>query len=314
MSSGIRDLFAIRNDFEYRNWLAVGDALLILSDGLRQYAGQEMKALHYSISKSVGLAAKCSCKFIPGKKVNPHGRATACVWGQELKKNHVFKNKTHIPWEQSDSSKWHDPVVGYWEITKLFMSDLGSDRTKVTDPDSTDTGPLLNLFRFCKHFNIQKPLLKAVSDRRNQWAHAPKRKLSDSDKKAAFQDIRLLMNDPQLLTSTDVQACKPKIDEVEVDEVLIAGKDELRVLEEYQRIKESEHHERKEKNITVIFALLCFLMLLPSRSVSSTLQWLFTIFLIFSTVGDKTGIVSDEGKEPLISRLEKVEAYVSEFS
>ena len=160
------------------------------------------------------MQASC-CKCSPGTKPNPHGRAkTYCAWAQELKKNHVFRNKTHIPWHQSDNNKWHDPVFGYWEVAKLFMSDLGSDPAAVTDPCSTDIAPLLNLFRFCKLFNIQKLLLKAVSDRRNQWAHAPERRLSDSDKKAAFHDIKLLMNDRELVTSNDVQACKLKIDEV----------------------------------------------------------------------------------------------------
>ena len=301
MSSGGRNLFDIRNDSKYRNWLAIGDALLFLSDGLSQYAEHEMKALHDSIIKNIGPTAKCNCKFTPGKKPNPHGGATACTWAQELKKNHVFKNKSHIPWDQSDSRKWHDPVLGHWEIAKLFMSDLGSDSAAVTDPDSTDVGPLLNLFRFCKHFNIQKPLLKAVSDRRNQWAHARKHKLANSAKKAAFQDIKLLMSDPELQASKDVQACKPKINAIEAEDVLIAQKDELRVLEEYRRIEERENSQKKEKYSTIILALLCFLMLLPSRSVPSMLQWLFTIFFIFSKVGDKSRIASDEGKELLIS-------------
>ena len=300
----------LRNDPEYVNWLAVGEALLFLSDGLRQYAEQEMKQLHASITRSVGPTAKCNCKFIPtGKKRNPHGQAKACAWAQELKKNHVFRNKNHIPWDQSDSSKWHDPVLGYWEIAKLFMSDLGSDAATVTDPDSTDVGPLLNLFRFCKHFNIQKPLLKAVSDKRNQWAHAPKQRLSDSDRKAAFQDIKLLMNDSELLTSKDFQACKPKINKLEAEDVLMARKDELSVLKEYQRIKECEDHEKKEKFNTVILVLLFFLTRLPSRSAPSMLHWLFTIFFIFSKVGDKGGMISDEGKELLISRLQKVKVF-----
>ena len=292
----------LRNDPEYGNWLAVGEALLFLSDGLRQYAEQEMKQLHSSITQSVGLTAKCNCTFIPGKKRNPH--AKACAWAQELKKNHVFKNKTHIPWEQSDSSKWHDPVVGYWEIAKLFMSDLGSDAATVTDPDSTDIGPLLNLFRFCKHFSIQKTLLKAVSDRRNQWAHAPKRKLGNSDKKAAFQDIKLLMNDPELLSSKDVQACKSKINEVEAEDDSIAQNDELRILKEYQRIKESEDHEKKGK-ITFGLILLLVLMSIPWRSLSSTMYCcLMAILFIFSQVGDKSGIVLDEGKD--LVRVQKI--------
>jgi hypothetical protein len=295
MSSGVQDLLKIRNDPKYRNWHAVGDGLMFLSDGLRKYAENKMKEFHALITKKVGSAAKCNCKIIPGTKPNPHGRATVCVWAQELKKNHIFKNKTHIPWDQSDSSKWHDSVVGYWEIAKLFMSDLGLDPTKVTDPNSTDIGPLLNLFRFCKHFNVQKPLLKAVTERRNQWAHAPKRRLSNGDKNAAFQDIKLLMNDPELLISKEVQDCKTTINKVETANVLILEENQLRLMEEYRRIQECENIRMQEK-IKLILTLLLFAILIPWRSIPGLLQWCLTVFFIFTQVGDRSGIVSEEGK------------------
>ena len=308
-------MLKIRNDSEYRNWHAVGDALMFLSDGLKKYAENKMKELHAVITTTVGgPAVKCSCKCTPGTKLNPHG--TVCNWAKELKKFHVFKKKADIPWHQSDSSKWNDPVSGYWEIAKLFMSDLGSDAAKVTDANSTDVGPLLNLIRFCKHFKVQKHLLKAVTDRRNQWAHAPNNKLSDGDKKAAFQDIRLLINDPELLTSKEVQDCKPTINKLEVAEVSILEENELRLIEEFRRIKECENLQMKEKLdaakkeikflrrivnslvslVTVILTLLLFVMSIPWRKIPSFVQWCFAVFFIFSYVGDKSGIVSDDGK------------------
>ncbi len=329
MSFGAQELLEIRNDHGYRNWHAVGDSLMFLSDGLKKYAENKMKELHAAITTNVGgPAVKCSCKCIPGTKLNPHG--TACIWAQELKKFHVFKKKADIPWHQSDSSKWHDPVSGYWEIAKLFMSDLGSDAAKVTDASSTDVGPLLNLIRFCKHFKVQKHLLKAVTDRRNQWAHAPNNKLSDGDKKAAFQDIRLLINDPELLTSKEVQDCKPTINKLEVGEVSILEENELRLIEEFRRIKECDNLQMKCENLqmkcenlqmkeklneakkeikvlrrivislislgTVILTLILFVMSIPWRKIPSFMQWCFAVFFIFSYVGDKNGTVSDDGK------------------
>ena len=315
MSFGAQDLLEIRNDPKHRNWHAVGDALMLLGDGLRQYAENKMKELHALITANVGgPKVKCSCRCTLGMKLNPHRGSTTCIWAQELKNLHVFKKKADIPWHQSDSSKWHDPVVGYWEIAKLFMSGIGSDPTKVTHPNSTDVGPLLNLFRFCNHFNVQAPLLKAVTERRNQWAHAPKRRLSDGDKKAAFQDIKLLMNDPELLTSKEVQNCKPTINKVEAADVLILEENQLRLMEEYRRIKECEMKERLDtaneeikalrkfvngllSKSMVIPTLLLFVLLLPWRTAPSLLQWcLVTVFFIFSQVGDKSGMVSDEGK------------------
>ena len=302
MSFGAKDLSKLRNDPEYCNWVVAGDALLFLSDGLRKYAEKKMKELHDIITKKVAKVTKvaggvkCNCKIVSGK---PARHATTCVWAKELKTKHVFKNKTHIPWHQSDSSKWHDPAVGYWEIAKLFMSDLGSDAAKVTDPCSTDIGPLLNLLRFCTHFNVQNTLLKAVTDRRNQWAHAPNHTLSDTHKKAAFQDIRLLLNDPELLKSKDIQDCGPKIKRIETAEISILEENERRVIKEFRRIKECETASMKDKADDKLILSVHILLFLMSnwRYVPGILRWLsFIVFFTFSQVSDRSGIVSDAGK------------------
>ena len=297
-----------------RNWLAAGNALVFLSDGLGKYAKIKMKELHAKITTSVGgPTVVCSCKSTPGTKLNPHG--PACVWAQKLKKFHVFKKKADIPWHQSDSSKWHDPAVGYWEIAKLFMSDLGLDSAKVLDPESTDVSPLLNLFRFCKYFKVQKSLLKAVTDWRNKWAHAPKHRLTDGQKNAVFQDIRLLVKDPELLSSKEVQNCQPKIKKVEVAELSILEENLLRILEECRRIKKSENLQeeldaakkeikflRKTVSSLVsiimgIFTFLLFFVSIPWQRIPSLWQWGFAVFVIFSYVGDKNGRVQDDGKK-----------------
>ncbi len=317
MACGAEDLFRIQNDPEYRNWHAVGDALMFLGDGLRKYAENKMKEFHALITANVGgPTVKCSCKCTLGMKSNPHRGATTCIWAQKIKNSHVFKRKADIPWHQSDSSKWHDPVSGYWEIAKLFMSDLGLDPAKVTDANSTDVGPLLNLIRFCKHFKVQRHLLKAVTDRRNQWAHAPNHRLSDGDKKSVFQDIKLLMNDPELLTSKEVQDCKPTINKLEAMDILVLEENQLRLMEEYRRIKECENlqikerldaanEEIKERKIAnsllsksmVILSSLLFVVLLPWRTVPSLLQWCLAVFFISAQVGDRTVMVHDEGNK-----------------
>ena len=296
MGSTARELSRIRNDPEHLNWQAVGNALIFLNGGLQKYAENEMKKFHALIAKNVGPAAQCNCTFAPGTKPNPHGRATSCAWAQELKKNHTFKNKTHILWNQSDSSKWHDPAVGYWEVAKLYMSDLGSDPAKVTDPDSTDVGPLLNLFKFCKYFKIQTSLLKAVTDIRNKWAHATKHKLSDSAKKAAFQDIKLLMNDPELLTCKDVQDYKPKIHKAEVADLSILEDNELCLLKEYRHNHECQKDKTIERIISLLIIPLLLLTLILWR-LPSFLKRCLTAYLIlaYGQVGDKNGMASDEG-------------------
>ena len=147
------------------------------------------------------------------------------------------------------------------------------------------------------------------------WAHVPNDKLSDGDKKAAFQDIELLMKDPELLTSKEVQDCKPIINRVEAMDILVLEENQLRLMEEYRRIKECENlqmkerldaanEEIKERKIAnnllsksmVILSSLLFVVLLPWRTVPSLLQWCLAVFFIFSQVGDRTVMVHDEGK------------------
>ena len=308
MSYTAPDLLEKSNDPSYRNWHAVGDALMFLGDGLKKYAEDKMKELHALITTNVGgPTVMCTCAT--GTKSNPHKGKTSCIWAQELKKIHLFKNKIDIPWNQSDSSKWHDPVVGYWEIAKLFMSDLGSDQSKVIDPNSTDIGPLLNLFRFCKHFKIQKSLLKAVTYRRNQWAHAPNRRLSDSDKNAAFQDIKLLIKDPQLLVSKNVQNCKIAIGKVETADLSMLQQNELRLIQAYQRIREYEELEAEvkflRKCVINLLTVLLFVILLPWRNLPGWLQSCVTVVFIFSQIVDKNGIVHDKGNVVRISNADE---------
>ena len=181
------------------------------------------------------------------------------------------------------------------------MSDLGSDPSKVTDPNSTDISPLLNLFRFCKHFKIEKSLLKAVTDRRNHWAHAPNRRLSDSDKNAAFQDIKLLIKDPELLVSKDVQNCKLAITKIETADLSMLQQNELRLIQAYEhkqceKLEDEVKFLRKcVKNMTNLLTLLLFLILLPWRNLPGWLQSCLTAFFLFFQVVNKLGIVDDKG-------------------
>ena len=72
MSSAVQVLFERRNNPEHRNWLAVGDALLTLSGGIRKYAETKLSDLHALIKANVGAGVRCLCSCTPGKKPNPH--------------------------------------------------------------------------------------------------------------------------------------------------------------------------------------------------------------------------------------------------
>lgn len=237
-----------RNNPDYHNWLAVGDAVRILCGSLRHYAEAKMKDLHASITSKLGTT-KCTCLVTPGKKSNPHKNTkTWCVWAQELSKHHCIRKISRIPWHQSNSSKWDDPTDGYWEIAKIFMSELGSNSTNVKDPSSTDPTGLLNLLYFCTYFNIQQSLVKSIRDWRNKLAHSPDQLLQDPDKQSAFNDIFHLLDDPELMASKEVQNCRKQIEEVRGSDISILRKDELCILKEFKTFKEleSNRHERKK--------------------------------------------------------------------
>lgn len=325
MASAVQDLLKKRNNPEHLNWIAVGDAISILSDGLRQYVDQEMKKLHHSLVSSSKLGGvKCTCLITPGVKPSSHDNK--CDWANELRKLHSARKKTRIPWHQSDGSKWHDIVLGYWEIAKIFMSDLGCNWSDVKDPSSTDPTGLFNLLIFCKHFKIDRSLLKAIRYWRNMWAHEPNQMINEPDKQTAFKDIINLINDVELMSCKDVQDCRTVIEEVRVADASILQEKHLRILEEFRRLRECELKNRsykmKEKEVIAalkkekqariehpsettylhvkalgIFSTMLVLVfqLFVNKS-SRSLRCFLAIAFLVSQVGDKSILLSDNGR------------------
>ncbi|CAB4023284.1 Hypothetical predicted protein [Paramuricea clavata] len=232
----------------HRNWLAVGQALVPLCLGLRKYAEREMKKLHALITTNVG-GVKCYCTCTYGKKpkprgpAHPHGRPrTRCIWARELKNHHVFPQKEEISWHQSVGSRWDDPVHGYWEIAKLFMSDLGGNWATTTDPATTDFGSLLSLLMFCNHFKIRQSRLEAVKYWKYTWIRTRSQTFTDKEKKDAFTDIDNLMTDRQLESIKEVQDCRQSIKEIEKEEkdLKISWNQQLKEAREEIKIKETK--------------------------------------------------------------------------
>jgi hypothetical protein len=319
---GVQDLLQMRNNPDHLHWLAVGEALILLSNGLRKYAENKMKELHALITTNVGgPGVKCHCKCTPGKTPNPHGTpTTTCIWAQQLKNFHVFPRKGDIPWHQSTSSQWHDPVHGYWEIAKLFMSNLGKNLATTKDPSTTDSSPLLNLLIFCNHFKIQPAALEAVRDWRNKWAHAPDHTLSENEKKDAFADMYCLMMDPELVGIKEVQDCHQAIKEIETADISILKNDELKIIQECRHIREyQQDHELKEKideaideiralkkpdyklvhvidKLGSVFLTILLFTVSPLLRNFPGMLWSLMALFMFSQVGDRSVIMSDYGK------------------
>ena len=186
---------------EYRNWLAIGHALTtVLCQGLRPFVKQEVEALYRYVTTRV--PTPCTCVHVPRRRPNEYHDMRKCIGAQVLAACH---HRIKPNWKQSDSAKWMDPVLGPWEIAKLFLPDLGG-HANIRSADDMDINGILNLMYWCNHFTIPQSLIKAVRDIRNErCVHVPKLELSDADKTAAFDAIENLLKDPQLAADEDAK-------------------------------------------------------------------------------------------------------------
>jgi hypothetical protein len=175
---------------------------------------------------SVALESSATVRVPTGKKQNlvdqpmhPHGQPrTRCIWARELKNHHVFPRKEEISWHQSVGTRWDDPVHGYWEIAKLFMSDLGKYWATTTDPATTDFGSILSLLMFCNNFKIRQSRLEAVKHWKYTWIRTRSQTFTDTEKKDTFTDIDNLMTARELESIKEVQECRQTIKEIEKEE------------------------------------------------------------------------------------------------
>ncbi len=186
---------------EYSNWLALGHALTtVLCQGLRPFINRETETLYKNVTARI--AGPCTCVYVPRRKPNQYHDMSTCGWANILQAHH-HRNKPN--WRQSDATKWMDPILGPWEIAKLFLPDLGG-HADIKSADDMDITGILNLMYWCNHFTIPQPLIKEVREtRNNKWVHVPKLELSDADKKTAFDAIEHLLQDPQLAHDPDAQ-------------------------------------------------------------------------------------------------------------
>ena len=188
---------------EYQNWLAIGHALSLMLDGLRPYIEREMRAFHQALLSNLATVPPCTC---------PRPTKHACAWAAQLVRCHRGGKPNSPKWHQSDSTAWTDPHRGYWEVAKLFMSDLGTSKATVVDASTTDCTGLINLMFWCVYFRVQPHLIEAVRETRNtKWGHAPRQELIDAEKADALIAIRNLLQDPELVADNDAKSSLAEI-------------------------------------------------------------------------------------------------------
>ena len=194
---------------DYRNWIALGHALTTeLCHGLRPFINREMANFYQNLNTRLAGSGPCTCVFVPRRKRNQYHDMGTCAWAFVLQGHH-HTNKPN--WKQSDASKWLDPILGPWEIAKLFRPDLGG-HVVIQNAEDMDVTGILNLMYFCSHFTIPQHLIKDVREiRNNKWVHVPTLELNDADKKVAFDAIEDLLKDPSLAHDRDVQKALKEI-------------------------------------------------------------------------------------------------------
>ena len=204
-SSGPSQAFVQLASPEEGNWLSLGRALTsVLCQGLRPYIKREMAIFYSNVTAAItgSRAAPCTCVYDPSRKKNQYHDVSKCAWAILLQNAHLG-NK--LNWKQSDSSKWMDVNNGQWEIAKLFLPDIGG-HTVIESAEDMDVTAILNLMFWCNHFTAQRSLIKDVRETRNsKWVHVPKLELSDTEKRAAFEAIEKLLQDPVFTGDSDAQ-------------------------------------------------------------------------------------------------------------
>lgn len=94
---------------EYRNWLALGYALINeLRLGLRPFINREMVTFYQNLKTSLAMYGPCKCVYFSRRRPNRYHDMGTCAWANILQRHH----QTNRPnWEQSDATKWLDPLL-----------------------------------------------------------------------------------------------------------------------------------------------------------------------------------------------------------
>ena len=187
------DWIAELNKKEHKNWVMVGGALNITRKGITPLIQRQMEAWYQSLISSSPLRSLplCTCEGHSSKC------ATCNTWKKELERLHK-SSRPKICWNNSDRQKWGSRTE-VWEIAKVFMPTLGTQKGDIIDANTTDIGGLLNLLEWCPfiHPSVNQVVLNAVRDMgRNKWAHSPNQELQDADVSTIFGLLNNLLSDP----------------------------------------------------------------------------------------------------------------------
>ncbi|WAR29445.1 hypothetical protein MAR_003013, partial [Mya arenaria] len=137
----------------HENWLRVVWGLLYVKEGLQGYVDTKGKQQYQTFMNNVN--AKCNNQTCDQCQINSKctkGRTKVTgkssfrpghfcdEMNKEIHNNHAKNNPI---WMNTDSTQWHNRHVGYWEVTKCYLSSVGYFYK--TGPNHVDASGLLSI-------------------------------------------------------------------------------------------------------------------------------------------------------------------------
>ena len=230
---------------EYVNWISFAHGLInVLCNGLRPFVTREMKSFYGKVSAEVAACSggPCTCTFVPRRRPNQYHDTRTCTWANILQGHH----RSEPNWKQSDSTKWTDPIQGPWEITKLFIPNLGGH--VIASAEDMDVTGILNLMDWCDQFQtICRTLIERVRHYRNRkWGHVTKLELTNAEKANAFCAMEALLQDPRLTHDRDAQNALHEVQKLKI--VTDVNNFKAQILMQYKEMIEKEMAAHKEES------------------------------------------------------------------
>ncbi|XP_070539446.1 uncharacterized protein [Ptychodera flava] len=181
------------NKEEYKNWLKVSQALLLLCQGVEKLTTEVVDKFHGELVKQCASGSQSICTDVSCKKSKQNQRPS-CGFCKKFEREIVaeHKNKGSIHWNNFDWKKW--PVVA-WEVAKVYMP--GGQKAAVCTASETDSSALLNLMSNCKkfHSHIDKNKPGKVIQVRNKTMHSAQMEFTNHEMKDHIKVILDLVHE-----------------------------------------------------------------------------------------------------------------------
>ena len=143
-------------DEQYLNWIKLGQALILVGDGLRPFCERVIREFHDSLKENLGdkqCTAKCHAKDIKvrrsdGTKARWYINCPDGICNKWLDGIYAGLCGHPYSWNNTKVEMWPKQP---WQLAKIFMGP--QQQSSSYNPDETDVLGLLQLIKNCKLFS-----------------------------------------------------------------------------------------------------------------------------------------------------------------